>query len=477
MKKEDFEMKTTSTVLFALLLASFAPAQQRWSKTYGGTANDYGWSAQQTRDGGYIVTGESRSFGSNGYDVYLVKTDAAGDTVWTRTCGGEFEDDSRCVRQTADGGYIIAGYTASFGAQYTLAYLVKTDSLGSVTWQDTLGGNGKAGWNMAYSVQQTVDGGYIVTGYTDAVGAGYDDVWLIKTNSSGSTSWTKTFGGADYDNGYAVQQTSDSGYIIAGQTKSFGAGAYDVYLIKTNSSGDTLWTRTYGGTGNDAASSVRQTADGGYIVTGYTQSFGSGADDVWLLKTNASGDTLWTRTYGGTGYDDGNSVQPALDGGYIIAGTTPSPGPGGYDFYLIRTGDSGDTAWTRTYGGAYDDEGRSVQQTSDGGYIIAGYSNSFGAGDYDVYLVKTDENGSPGVEEKGSGRPVAAGSLKATPNPFNSFATIPGYEGERFSVYDISGKMVGTCLGNRVGEGLAPAVYFVKPGNKQSTSLRIVKAR
>ena len=470
-------MKTMSVVLFILFFVSYAPAQQRWAKTYGGPANDYGWSAEQTRDGGYIVTGESRSFGSNGYDVYLIKTNDAGDTIWTRTCGGDFEDDSRCVRQTADGGYIIAGYTASFGALNALVYLIKTDSSGNVTWQDTVGGNGKAGWNMAYSVQPTMDGGYIVTGYTDAVGAGYDDVWLIKTNSSGAVTWTKTYGGADYDDGRSVQQTADSGYIIAGETKSFGAGAYDVYLIKTNSSGDTVWTRTYGGTGNDAASSVQQTTDGGYIVTGYTQSFGAGADDVWLLKTNASGDTLWTRTFGGTGYDDGNSVQQALDGGYIIAGTTPSPGPGGYDFYLIRTGDSGDTAWTRTYGGAYDDEGRSVQQTSDGGYVIAGYSSSFGAGDYDVYLVKTDANGNPGVEETESSRPVAAGSISATPNPFTAFARIPGHEAGRFNVYDASGKWIGVYRGDRVGEKLSPGVYFISAEEARGVSLRIVKVK
>ena len=471
-------MKTVRAVLFGLLLVSLAVAQQRWTKVYGGTANDYAWSVEQTRDGGYIVTGESRSFGSNGYDVYLIKTNASGDTAWTRTYGGAFEDDSRCVRQTADGGYIIAGYTASFGAQYDLVYLVKTDSSGNLAWQDTaIGGPGGTGWNMAYSVQQTKDGGYVVAGYTDAFGAGYDDVWLIKTNSSGSVTWSKTLGGADYDDARSVQQTSDSGYIIAGETKSFGAGAYDAYLIKTNSSGDTVWTRTYGGTGNDAATSVQQTQDGGYIVTGYTQSFGAGADDVWLLKLNASGDTVWTRTFGGSGYDDGNSVQQTSDNGYIIAGTTPGPHLDPYNYYLIKTNSAGDSMWTRSIGGGDRDIANSVEQTTDGGYIIAGYSASFGAGDYDVYLVKTDASGNPGVQEPGSSRPMVAGSIRATPNPFTSYATIPGHEGEQFSLYDITGKMVGTYSGNRVGEGLAPAVYFIRLGGEQGMSLRIVKVR
>jgi hypothetical protein len=186
------------------------------------------------------------------------------------------------------------------------------------------------------------------------------------------TLWTRTYGGSNDDYAWSVEQTADGGYIVAGSTNSFGAGDFDCYLVKTNSQGDTLWTRTYGGSDDDRATSIQQTADGGYIVAGFTLSFGAGSGDFYLVKTNSLGDTLWTRTYGGSSDDKGFSVQRTADGGYIVAGFTLSFGAGGYDFYLVKTNSQGDTLWTRTYGGSNQDEARSAQQTADGGYIVAG---------------------------------------------------------------------------------------------------------
>jgi len=188
-------------------------------------------------------------------------------------------------------------------------------ALAQTGWWRTYGGTST---EWGYSAQQTSDGGYIVAGSTGSFGAGYRDVYLIKTNASGDTLWTRTYGGTDDDEGHSVQQTSDGGYVIAGETWSFGAGG-DVYLVKTNASGDTLWTRTYGGTSSDDGFSARQTSDGGYVIAGQTMSFGAGVD-VYLIKTNASGDTLWTRTCGGTNYDCGYWAQQTSDGGYVIAG-------------------------------------------------------------------------------------------------------------------------------------------------------------
>jgi len=213
-------------------------------------------------------------------------------------------------------------------------------------------------------------------------------VGLLKTDSDGNTLWTRTYGGSSDEKGYSAQLTSDGGYIIAGYTGSFGAGRSDVYLLKTDSSGDTLWTRTCGGSDSDCGYSVQQTSDGGYIIAGETESFGAGDDDVYLVKTDSDGDTLWTRSYGGSGYDRGRSVQQTSDGGYIIAGYTNSFGAGNTDVWLLRTDSSGDTLWTRTYGEMPYDYGHSVELTSDGGYIIAGDTRSFGAGDYDVWLIK-----------------------------------------------------------------------------------------
>jgi hypothetical protein len=374
------------TVLLGLLFVSTTaagPGDTLWTRTYGGSQDDYGNSVQQTSDGGYIIAGYTKSFGAGKTDVYLVKTDSSGDNLWTRTYGGSVSDYGECVRQTSDGGYIVAGYTKSFGAGKTDVYLVKTDSSGDTLWTRTYGGSY---WDRGYSVQQTSDGGYIIAAETWSFGAGAYDVYLLKTDSFGDTLWTRTYGGSRDEHGSSVQQTSDGGYIIAGETWSFGAGGDDVWLVKTDSSGDTLWTRTYGGSRDDRGRSVQQTADGGYIIAGCSTRFGEW--DVYLVKTDSSGNTLWTRTYGGRSEDVGYSLQQTSDGGYIIAGYTDSFGAGSYDVYLLKTDSSGDTLWTRTYGGSDEDLGYSVQQTTDGGYVIAGDSRSFGAGRYDVGLLR-----------------------------------------------------------------------------------------
>src|SRR3990172_2495921 len=210
-------------------------------------------------------------------------------------------------------------------------------------------------------------------------------------NSFSQTTFQKTFGGTSYDWGFSVQQTTDGGYIITGTTPSFGAGGQDVYLIKTDAGGNSLWTKTFGGITYDVGNSVRQTTDGGYIIAGTTYSFGVGNYDVYLIKTDANGNTLWTKTFGGTSSDEGYSAQQTTDGGYVIAGLTDSFGAGLYDVYLIKTNGSGDTLWTKTFGGIGIDYGLSAQQTTDGGYVIAGVTQSFGAGIDDVYLIKTDQ--------------------------------------------------------------------------------------
>ena len=324
-----------ATIIMMMRGLASAQPDTLWTRTFGGPRADHGYSVQQTADNGYIIAGETHSYGAGESDVWLIKTDANGDTLWTKTIGGPHYDDGYSVQQTTDGGYIIAGGTYKFSPLGNWdVYLIKTDASGNTLWTKTFGGTEG---DYGYSVQQTTDGGYIIAGYTESYSVGESDVWLIKTDASGNTLWTKTFGGTEKDYGRSVQQTADGGYIIAGYTESYGAGGYDVWLIKTEANGNTLWTKTFGGTDEDKAYSVQQTADGGYIIAGYTASYGAGRYDVYLIKTGADGDTLWTRTFGGTNWDDGYSVQQTADGGYIIAGDTHSYGAGWYDVYLIKT--------------------------------------------------------------------------------------------------------------------------------------------
>ncbi len=403
--------KIILTILLFVFWAGPALAQNiLWSRTYGGSGydgcNDDCLCVQQTTDGGYIVVGGTDSFGAGGRDVYLIKTDSLGDTLWSRTYGGSDTDYGFSVQQTADGGYIVAGRTESFGAGDLDVYLIKTDSLGDTMWTHVYGG-GSIDW--ARSVQQTTDGGYIVAGWT-GFGAGGFDVFVIKTNFGGDVVWSRTYGGSNYEVAHSVQQTTDGGYIVAGYTSSFGVGLdspdierriwepEDVYLIKTNSTGDTVWSRTYGGSREDRGYSVQQTTDGGYIVTGSTYSFGAGDLDVYLIKTNSLGDTLWSRTYGAGAYEAGYSVRQTTDGGYIVAGFTSSFGAYQSDVYLIKTNTTGDTLWSRIFGTDGSDYAFSVRQTPDKGYIVAAGTHIEGS-NYDIILTKLDSLGNTCIGE------------------------------------------------------------------------------
>lgn len=419
-----------------------------WTRTYGGTGDEMGVSVRQTSDGGYIIAGRTDSYGAGSDDVYLLRTDASGDTLWTMVYGGTGSDVGLGVQQTlSDNGYIVAGFTNSYGTGGQDAYLVKTDANGDTLWTRTYGGPNN---DNAYSAQQTSDGGYIISGSKFQSALRQYDVWLIRTDANGVTEWGKRYGGPNTDYGMNVQQTPDDGFIVGAATLSFGAGSSDLYLVKTDSIGDTLWTRTYGGTGFDDGWCVDQTfPDNGYILAGYTYSAGAGSSDVYLVKTDANGDTLWTRTYGGADDEWAIWVEQTPDAGYILVGFTESFGAGAKDIYVIRTTASGDTLWTRTYGGASDEWGLSVQVTADGGYIVSGSTESYGAGNEDVYLLKIED---PGAHVRNPNDCPVLTISESAPNPFHSSARIsfalPAEAHVDVGIYDIAGRLV-----VRIGSG------------------------
>lgn len=351
-------------------------------KTFGGDRADVGNWVEQSDDGGYIIVGQTLSFGAWESDIWLIKTDASGDSIWSKMFGSNEWDNAYCVQQTFDGGYIIAGGTSASGNGDI--WLIRTDAAGDTLWTKTFGGDNS---EVALYVQQTDDMGYIIAGNTKSYGSGGDDFYIVKTDVAGDTLWTRTYGGGSLDRVQCVQQTTDGGYIILGNTLSFGSGSDDAWLIKTDAFGNIIWSRTYGGSSSDGGYSIEQIQEGGFIIAGGTLSFGAGYEDVWLIRTNSIGDTLWTKTLGGANIDGAHSIQRTADMGYIICGMTCSFGDG---IWLIKTDASGDTLWTRVLGNT--SIGRTTRQTKYGGYIITG-SISVGRDNTDLLLIKTDEYG------------------------------------------------------------------------------------
>ncbi len=388
-------MKTNKVLIVSfavslLVLAASAQAEQ-WAKTYGGARGEWASSIRQTADGGFVFAGRSQSLTGDD-DVWVVKLHGDGTVDWQKTYGGPGEDWAASIRQTVDGGYVVAGRTTSFGAGAFDAWILKLGADGTIVWQKTYGGP-HADW--AASIEQTADGGYIVTGSTESFGAGFFDAWVLKLHGDGTIAWQKTYGGPGDDEATSIQQTVDGGFIVAGSTTSFGAGL-DVWVLKLEGDGTIAWQKTYGGPRGERAASIQQTADGGFIVAGSTTSFGAGLLDVWVLKLEGDGTIAWQKSYGGQGTEEADSIQQTADGGYIVAGRTDSFGGGqGYehDAWVLKLASDGTIAWQKTYARAPTNWATTIQQTADGGYIVAGRSNhSFDTGP-DVWVLKLDASG------------------------------------------------------------------------------------
>ncbi|MFY9310364.1 MAG: T9SS type A sorting domain-containing protein [Bacteroidia bacterium] len=488
--------------------------QTIFQKTFGTTNYEEIWGLDLTSDNGFILAGYT-----NFDNAYLLRLNSSGDTVWTKNLDVGGMDLLYSVQQTEDTGFIFGGRTSGFGAGGQDMFLIKTDSDGNNQWTTAIGGTGDETIN---SIKQTLDGGFIIAGNTYSFGAGLNDFYIVKTTSTGNIVWSKSIGGTGNDNAYSITPTTDSGYVAVGFTTSAGAGNKDILAVKLDKNGNNVWTKTYGGTGDDRANSVQQTIDGGFVISGVTNSYGAGNYDFNLVKISSTGNLSWERTFGGAGDEWAYSIQETTDNGFILAGYTTSFGEGDADYYVLKTNSTGDTIWTRTFGGTLTEYGTAIRQTPDNGFAVIGYGQSSAVGSFDFYFAKTDTNGngicnqnstntlvnSPTSTVTTPSLTVSSGGIKSSttptisngttinslctnvgvqplesnnlalsfyPNPAQQSFTIqlPTQQTFTLSVTDITGRTVYTnknTTGNITvdASGFSSGVYFVKAVNERT---------
>ncbi|HXC04301.1 MAG TPA: hypothetical protein VNZ86_06075, partial [Bacteroidia bacterium] len=376
-----------------LLFFTTSKAQQGFQKTFGGPNGDQAFGIVSTPDHGFITAGYTASFGAGHNDIYLTKSDSAGTVSWARTLGGSLDDFAFDIQPTTDGGYILTGYSKSWGAGKLDAFLIKTDAAGDTLWTKTYGGPGD---DFGNRVQQTSDGGFIVAGYTLSYRTVSDSgsAFLLRTDATGNLLWSRAFGGsAGITDAYDIKQTPDKGFVITGYTNDFGEKNGDAYLCKTDSMGQIQFLKTYGGSSVDWGSRILL-LPGGYLIGASIGTDSTRDIDPWLIWTNLNGDTLSTRTYGGLNYDYLQAVLQTSDGGYVLSGYESSFGFGQADGFLIKTNAAGDTLFTRLYGSAVDDELNTLSICSDKGYLLAGISSGTSTtNNSNWFTVRTDVSG------------------------------------------------------------------------------------
>jgi len=409
-------------LLLTFFFLSTLDAQIKFQRTYGGTGSDEGQSVVVTPDSGFVILGHTTSFGSTISKVLLMKLDKQGNVKWSKTFGILQNDYVRYLAQTRDSGFVISGY-ASDGSGLMSPLMIKTTSQGDVEWAKTFS-NGLPGYS--FCAQQCQEGGYILVGYSQTSINGWDGL-VIKTDSVGKLLWQNSYGNGSTDGFDYVNELSDGSFVVSGwttvgfQTLGFHQDA-DSWLIKIDNLGRLIWSRNYGGPSNDELQVVIPSKAGGFLATGRTTSYGAGEGDIFLIKTSDDGTLLWAKCYGG-----GNDEQPEAsmvenqDGTIILTGVTSSFGPIGKNFFFLKVDSLGSVLNFRIYGGSNDEDGRAVRRTPDDGYVLVGWTQSFGNVGHKIYVIKTDSNGTSGCND-------------ITVSPSVTVVQVPSYHG----IYNVS---------------------------------------
>jgi hypothetical protein len=428
-------------------------------------------------DGGYLLAGYTTNSTINDCDVYIIKTDAVGNLLWTKTYGGNKPDFPYHMLATNDSNYFIIGYSQSYGGGDYDILLMKIDTAGNLLWTKTYGGNGN---DMGRDVIATSDGNYMIVGSSNSPGLADQNANLIKIDPAGTVLWSKLFGGSANDYGNGVRQTSDGGFIMIGQTFSFSSPGGDAYLVKMDVNGDTTWTKRFGGAYSDEGNYITVNPDGSYVFL-VRDSSSAGRDiDVRIIKTDNAGNEIWNKVYGGNLKDTPKMIQPTMDGGYIVGAISRSFGWMNPDMWILKLTTTGDTTWTRHYGGSQNEHCYVVRELPDGSFIACGKTSSFGP-DFDPIFLKLNPNGTlaVGINEFA----ISQNNIKLYPNPTTGIFNLDvgDVELSEISVKNVLGEEIYLSrkeLSNTTIDlnGQKPGVYFLtaeSPSGKVSAKFII----
>jgi len=375
---------------------SFTTGAIAWAKTYGSDLGDTdrGRAVLVNSDDTFTVVGSGDQIGSGGRDILVLTLDQEGSLISQAAFGGAGHEDGFSVNPTSDGGYVVGSTTSSYGEGSSSILLMKFDSSDQLVMQKVYGTDGQD--NVA-DIFQTSDGGYLIVGESIPAGKGVSyDYWLIKLDLNLEIEWEKKYGGSDMDAVRQGIQTSDGGYLIVGLSQTYGAGTGSSWIVKLNSDGTIVWEKAYGGAGLDTGLSIQETSDNHYITSGGSISSGAGGYDGWAMELGTSGSLVWHWVYGGEDDEILTAIKQTSDGGYIAGGYTKSFGAGDYDVWILKLDSKGLIDWERTYGGEDPDYLWEIGEVDSGGYILVGETSSYGAGGSDLWVMKTDLEGNIG---------------------------------------------------------------------------------